>query len=346
MKKITLLASLLLTAGALNAQINESDQPAIGAAINLYVIDSSAAEMANVTGSAVTWDYSTYGGYGGALVKSVENVDPTTTTNASDYTTSTDALVVEDGITRYTNSTSAGMVSQGYSFYEASFGNVRLILDTDEADLAAYPMNLGDEVVDAYQGTLHYTFNQIPQASQTVGTIRTHFDGEGTLELADGNSFANVKRITTIDSSFSTVPAFGTIVMVRRQYDYYDYSTSNLPIFSLIYFKLGLQGASPLTESTVVLSSILPQGFVSVEEVACSTCDTKIYPNPATNVVNIKAGENITANVYSMTGQLVETLKVKKGTTTKLDVSEYNQGVYLIKIEGTQTRKVERVVIQ
>ncbi|MDX1444842.1 T9SS type A sorting domain-containing protein [Lishizhenia sp.] len=348
MKKITLIASLLLTTGFVGAQINQSDEPAVGASMNLYIIDSVAPEYENVTGTGVTWDYSTYGGYGGTNVKTLENLDPATTAHASTYPSSTSALSLQDGLTRFTNSTTAGASSQGFVFNEVTFGEMRLVLNVDEAEIATYPMNVSDQVVDAYAGTLYYSFNGIPTSSATTGTVTTTFDGEGTLKLADGNDFTNVKRVTTVDTSVATIAAIGsTLELIRRQYDYYDYSTSNLPVFSIVYFRIKMQGATnPLSESKVVLSSILPTGFVGVENTDCKTCETKVYPNPANNNLNVSVEEDARVSVYSMTGQMITSKDVKKGATTKFDVSEYNQGVYLVKIEGTNLRKVERVVIQ
>ncbi|SFT46436.1 Por secretion system C-terminal sorting domain-containing protein [Lishizhenia tianjinensis] len=349
MKKNILLAALLLGTSYVGAQITQADEPAVGASINLYIIDSLAPEYENVTGNGVTWDYSTYGGYGASYARLLENVDPASTPNASTYASSTSAMSLQDGLTRFSNSTATEANSQGFVFNEVSFGEMRLVLDADEAQIASYPMNVSDQVIDSYAGTLYYSFNGIPTSSATIGTVSTTFDGEGTLMLAQGNTFNNVKRVTTIDTSVATIAAIGsTLELVRRQYDYYDYATSKLPIFSIVYFKIKMQGATnPLSESKVVLSSILPVGFVGVESVECPTgCETKVFPNPATSKLNVTVGEDAQVSIYSMTGELVTSRTVKKGMDAKFDVSEYSQGVYLVKIEGNTTRKVERVVIQ
>lgn len=347
MKKITFLASLALVTGFASAQITQSNEPTIGASINLYVIDTLASEMDNVTGSGVTWDYSMYGGYGGNLMKTLQILDPASTPNGSSYNTSTVATSLQDGLTRFSNSTSTGASSQGYVFNEVTFGEVKLILDGDEAQIAAYPMNLGDQVNDPYSGTLHYSLSGSPQTSTTIGNIKTTFDGEGTLKLADGNDYLNVKRIKTVDSATAAIQFLGNATLVRKQYDYYHYATSNLPIFSIVYFKMSLQGSpNPITDTKIVLSSILPTGFVGVEEENCASCETKVYPNPASNYLNVSVAEDANVSVFSMTGQEVLTTRLVKGSNTKIDVSEFNQGVYLVKIEGATTHKIERVVIQ
>ncbi|GGG59258.1 T9SS type A sorting domain-containing protein [Bizionia arctica] len=67
-----------------------------------------------------------------------------------------------------------------------------------------------------------------------------------------------------------------------------------------------------------------------------------IFPNPVNNVINIESPNAIKVNnaiIYSITGQVV--LEVQN--RTKLDVSNLNSGIYLLKIEtdnGSITRKI------
>lgn len=57
---------------------------------------------------------------------------------------------------------------------------------------------------------------------------------------------------------------------------------------------------------------------------------TKLYPNPANNVVNISFGSNIIAstNIVSLTGQVVRTNAVNDGEV-KFDISNLESGFYL-----------------
>ena len=344
MKNITLLSAVLFTSGLSFAQLSQSEEPALGDNITLYVIDSNAVDYEAVTGSGVTWDYSNYGIYGNDP-KLVENLDASTTNNASDFPNSVAALKFEDGLTRYSSSTATENSSQGFVFNEVNFGEVRLELDTDEAKLANYPMNLGDVVADTYQGTLYYSYSGIAQSPTANGTLLTTYDGVGTLKLADGNDFTNVHRFKSIDTVEAAGPLPGSVIqLVRNQYDYYDYTQSKLPVFTSVYFRVSL-GSAVLTETKVVMSSVLPTGFVGIDDEACNTCVNKVFPNPAKEVLNVNVAENASVVIYSMTGQEVTRKNVKQGTQTKFDISGFKQGVYLVKIEGEKTTKIERVVV-
>ena len=67
-----------------------------------------------------------------------------------------------------------------------------------------------------------------------------------------------------------------------------------------------------------------------------------IYPNPATNYVNIKLADNSffeKANIYSITGQFIKTSSNKT-----IDVSDLYSGIYLVEVETDQGKSVTKIV--
>ncbi len=60
-----------------------------------------------------------------------------------------------------------------------------------------------------------------------------------------------------------------------------------------------------------------------------------IYPNPATETVNVRLSENIKSiEVYNVAGQLVRTITVSEPTfTTKFNTQNLTSGLYLVKVE-------------
>lgn len=73
-----------------------------------------------------------------------------------------------------------------------------------------------------------------------------------------------------------------------------------------------------------------------VEEVETTT--TTVYPNPATNVLNVSTNENVLlVEVYSINGALVKAVKTKT-----VDVSDLDSGLYILTVktekEVTQTK--------
>ena len=69
-----------------------------------------------------------------------------------------------------------------------------------------------------------------------------------------------------------------------------------------------------------------------VEETTFAENTFNIYPNPAKDYVKVSGNDINTISVYNSLGALVERIDVDKSTTL-IDLSEYNAGVYFINIE-------------
>jgi hypothetical protein len=75
--------------------------------------------------------------------------------------------------------------------------------------------------------------------------------------------------------------------------------------------------------------------------------DALIYPNPASDKVNIDLDRvaDIEVTLFDIHGQEVLTRKLYN-LRNQLDISRFTSGVYLIKLEGEEIMKVERLVIK
>jgi hypothetical protein len=78
---------------------------------------------------------------------------------------------------------------------------------------------------------------------------------------------------------------------------------------------------------------------VSINEVESSRTPLKVFPNPTTGMVSIHTGcgEQQTLSVYTIDGRLV--LQTPVTTDITLDVSSWNQGIYILRI-GSRTEKL------
>ena len=78
---------------------------------------------------------------------------------------------------------------------------------------------------------------------------------------------------------------------------------------------------------------------VSINEVESSRTPLKVFPNPTTGMVSIHTGcgEQQTLSVYNIDGRLV--LQTPVTTDITLDVSSWNQGIYILRI-GSRTEKL------
>lgn len=77
-------------------------------------------------------------------------------------------------------------------------------------------------------------------------------------------------------------------------------------------------------------------GGVGIEEVVAE--QARIYPNPATDVLNVEGNGNI--EVSNILGQVVMTANVEGHTT--LNVANLNNGVYFVRVNGQSMKFVKR----
>ncbi len=84
--------------------------------------------------------------------------------------------------------------------------------------------------------------------------------------------------------------------------------------------------------------------YTSVEEQM--TTATQMYPNPATDKVNIVSDFNIESiTVYNFAGQVVLTEAVNN-TTYRVNTSNFDTGIYLFQIETKEGRIAKRIIIE
>ncbi|MEI8086717.1 MAG: T9SS type A sorting domain-containing protein, partial [Paludibacter sp.] len=72
--------------------------------------------------------------------------------------------------------------------------------------------------------------------------------------------------------------------------------------------------------------------------------DFKLYPNPANNFLMIENTENAIVSIIDISGKTIQKIKCAE-RITKLDVSTFANGLYLIKIENNQISKTQKISI-
>jgi uncharacterized protein YjdB len=80
--------------------------------------------------------------------------------------------------------------------------------------------------------------------------------------------------------------------------------------------------------------------IVSVKEIALRSF--KIYPNPTSNILFIEAAEKINLiEIFSLDGRLVKTENV---VLNSINISELNDGIYLMSVTSSNTRFFQRII--
>lgn len=79
-------------------------------------------------------------------------------------------------------------------------------------------------------------------------------------------------------------------------------------------------------------------GLTSIESLESS--EIKVYPNPSSDIIYIEYNSNelIQANVYDLMGRLIETQQLNT-TNQQIDISNYAEGDYILKLSDGQTVK-------
>jgi hypothetical protein len=72
----------------------------------------------------------------------------------------------------------------------------------------------------------------------------------------------------------------------------------------------------------------MSQSTLSIYEY--NTINTNIYPNPANDYLQIDTENNLGVEIYSLEGKLMDGKQIN--TNTRIDISQYNNGIYLIKL--------------
>ena len=102
-----------------------------------------------------------------------------------------------------------------------------------------------------------------------------------------------------------------------------------------IYFDLN----SPVITNTV-FNTLVDHLPVGISQIHSSIKNLKIYPNPSTDKINVEfinaSADNFRLRLFNINGTLLKS-ENSNGSSFKVEVSEYPQGMYFIYIENTES---------
>ncbi|MFA7274093.1 MAG: T9SS type A sorting domain-containing protein [Crocinitomicaceae bacterium] len=343
MKKIIL--SLLTVCTGLTAMsqtaFTYTNEPVIGDSRTLFVCDSMAPDYASTTGNGVVWNYGLTPTYSGQT-RLLEVLDASTTPYAADFVGATKTVSIESFASTYFSSDAMGRSSQGFYIETTGFGTVKAIYDGDNEKVMNYPMNLNDQVVDLFSGSLSFTFT-VPQNPACAGSAKAVYDGYGTLVQVNNISVSNVARYHIVDTTSADIMFVGNTNIIRNQYEYYDLSSSNkTPIFIYANIKIVSGFTTPLADMSIVLSAVDGNGMAGLEDQSADAFT--VYPNPTTGnlcLTNVSPSAKIT--LTDMSGRI---FNVDRTSSNQVDISTLAKGVYTATISQDGTVQQTRIVLQ
>ncbi len=340
MKKLFILCGLTGSFFSQAQSLTVDDTLSSGVFLSYYAADTSANEYAGIAGSAVTWDYSNLAyadaTNSGSHLDSVIDMTDATTANQGYYPNATYQEQFDTGIQSFFSNTPDSIITYGFIFNDGTTDNV-IRYHNDPLISAKFPMTLGTSYTDYVDGEA--IANSVTAAMS--GTADIEVDGTGTLELA-GNTYTNVVRVKTVEVISGVIALVGPVTITRTSYMYYDFATSQLPIF--IYGKiLADLGAMGTTNLKSVWSKDPLMGYAGVEET--NESDLSIYPNPANTEVNISCDKGESISVINSIGQTVYSTNITKQITT-IDVSNFSTGIYFVEIKNEDEKITKKLVIK
>lgn len=335
MKKIYLSLLSVLAGMALQAQLTQTNHaPANGETWSMNQVDSTNINP-GASGAGANWSFST-----ATRTTIVLNYAASTNTNSA-FPSASVAVSSSSANTSYFTSSATDLKYFGGNFSSSSGGTViKASLNYSAPAVAAvYPMNLSSTSSATTSGSITVT-QPIPTSGTFNGTSNVILDGTGTLTLPGGLTYTNVSRVmTTQIVNFTTSLANGTLTQLT--YDYYSAGTK-APMFTISNATANVSGFGTATQTVVYKNKsavVTPTTTVSLDENNIS--NVLVFPNPSSSVFNVVA-ENLNGKVmiYDITGKLITTQSLVDGKA-RVDVSQYNTGLYIYKISDVNNRAIK-----
>lgn len=336
MKKIyscMLAMSAVLTANA-QTLTQTSNSQANGDMFSTYQCDSLNI-VPGAAGAGAVWNFST-------LVPHLSLVSNYTTVTSAAANYPSGALVTAASLSdqSYHLSTPADLKYYGGNF------KVQAVLGTfiysQPAIAAVYPMSLNTTSTAAIAGTINVT-SPIPTNGTFTGNSVVLADGSGTLTLPGPlGTFTNVLRVVSSQTINFTTSSSVSGVITRTNYDYYTPSVK-APLLSIAThsFTSSIPGSAS-TQTIVNVNKDYNNVATGINRQEAAAAEVQVYPNPASSQVHFavsgKGAKEV--HIFDITGKLLESKALTNGTL-KLDVSDYNKGVYLYRILSTDGETVK-----
>jgi hypothetical protein len=346
-----IIANLFLSFNAhCQFAITASNIPAIGTTITYYDLDTTGAHQGNA-GAAQFWDFSSFS------IDSTETesyASPAGKPGSTYFPTAN--LVAQSGASYdYCLSDASQFTIIGaYNVFNSQSGSETVVSSfSDPLIDYAFPFNYNTTQTDLFKMTSTITSSGMITYTYTTGSQSATTDAYGTLKDPNGITHNVVRVKTVIISHDSTYIAPGVYLLDDDRNESYDYFEQNTPapIISLTFddYTSDYLGSvtnsksKSLTFSTGVVAGI-NSNFISNE--------TKIYPNPATDKLNVVLPDNRSyqLTLSDITGKPV--LSSDNGSISVMgnnaiaNVSGLSKGMYLLEIISDGEKGVKKIIVE
>jgi hypothetical protein len=331
MKKIYLSIVAIVSVITANAQLTQGNNaPVNGEIYNFYQCDSVAPGAA---GTAMTWNFAV------SNRTTVVNNYTASTINSPTYPSANIGVALNASNTAYYASSANSLLYYGGNI-SAGLISASLIY-TVPAVHAMYPMSLGTTTTTQISGQISVV-SPLTASGSFSGTAITACDGTGTLTVA-GMTFTNVLRVSINETmAFTTNVAPGNLTRITTRY---FQAGIKQPIMSVETVTgstlLGVNSQTIAIRITAMPTSTIG-GDVGIANQDAATGSIKVFPNPASSELTVFAANEEAAviSIFDVTGKTLAKTAVSS-VWTKIDVSEYNKGLYIYRVETANGRALQ-----
>ncbi len=203
------------------------------------------------------------------------------------------------------------------------------------------------------QGTYEYPYDQGRTATHEIGHCfgLRHISGDNsscTVNATDSNKDYCPDTPATSDYNYDCVTTNSCISapgndMIENYMDYTPDACMNIFTLNQKGRLLAVMQNSPRRAELASSTVWMPLG---TQDYNIALQNTAVYPNPASDVLNIAAGAELpdAYSIYNSLGQVVAISKISNDANLAINISGYNSGVYFIKIEkGSQSKTLKFV---
>ena len=127
------------------------------------------------------------------------------------------------------------------------------------------------------------------------------------------------------------------------------YTTLDVPDSATIFLMTGIY-IQHSTQSTLYVDNLSFSGFVtSIPEKTPENIIFNLYPNPASDIVNVKIenknNTDLTLNIYNVIGKLISS-EILQQNQKQFNVGYLSNGIYMVEIKSKEWTEIQKLIIQ
>lgn len=246
----------------------------------------------------------------------------------------------------FPNATAAVVNPDGTQYFQASSGLLELVGPSllgqtaplsNPASYLPFPCTFQTSWEDDFDGSIDLMGFPLSVSGNVIGIA----DGYGTLVLPEGtvNDVLRVRRITT---TIIDITGFGSGELEENAFAFYRVGLG-LPILEIASTAGELPLLGPLEFQSLKWVDVTTVG---IEDLFSSNIGVEVFPNPATNNVQVNfglaGGRTVAIELFDINGRQVRSVAMNTGNsgvhTGMVDVSELSSGVYMLRITDNTGR--------